>query len=420
MASIILTTDECNAIVKSVLETDNFRVTNVCITDISEVSGLMAKHLSLTISVMNSDSVQNNVKLFVKMVPQKNDFNASCVQETNNFFKEVGFYSHILEKLTRHTRMLATVPRLFYCRKDMIVMEDLSIKDFCCLDKSVCLDFLHCANVLKSLACYHSATLIIEERKTISSGEQYRLYDTFKEYFVEDSFTSMDSHPSKRMHVCGCEAIAALVNLSKKYGIGTKYCGIIQDRIIGVLYQIFNMLKKSDNHRNVVCHGDLWSNNILFKNDANGHPCDVRLVDFQLIRYMPPAHDIMFFLHLTTTRSMRKQYLDSLLSIYYEALKNELDYCALDIKEILPWTEFLDYCKEAHKQALIMAALIHHVVLLDNESMLSVTSSPKLYETFMLKDRCREVCDAYKRDSTYHNRLNDDLEELIETFIIEM
>lgn len=45
-------------------------------------------------------------------------------------------------------------------------------------------------------------------------------------------------------------------------------------------------LLPSKKHRNVLCHGDLWSHNLLFKYDANRNPVDCCLIDFQLARYL--------------------------------------------------------------------------------------------------------------------------------------
>ena len=45
-----------------------------------------------------------------------------------------------------------------------------------------------------------------------------------------------------------------------------------------------NKLLPSKKHRNVLCHGDLWANNVLFKYDTDGKPIACCLIDFQLAR----------------------------------------------------------------------------------------------------------------------------------------
>merc|ERR1719323_2144341 len=47
------------------------------------------------------------------------------------------------------------------------------------------------------------------------------------------------------------------------------------------------------------CHGDFWSNNIMFKYDAEGKVKDTVLVDFQLINYGHPAYDVLYLLYIS-------------------------------------------------------------------------------------------------------------------------
>lgn len=41
-------------------------------------------------------------------------------------------------------------------------------------------------------------------------------------------------------------------------------------------------MSPSAKHKNVLCHGDLWANNIPFKYGDDGKPVECCLVDFQL------------------------------------------------------------------------------------------------------------------------------------------
>jgi len=66
--------------------------------------------------------------------------------------------------------------------------------------------------------------------------------------------------------------------------------------------RIYDITKPSCTKTNVVSHGDLWDNNLMFNNDM---PPYCLLVDYQLLRYSPLAHDIAQFLYLCTDRSLK-------------------------------------------------------------------------------------------------------------------
>ena len=53
------------------------------------------------------------------------------------------------------------------------------------------------------------------------------------------------------------------------------------------------------------CHGDFWSNNIMFKYDEDGKVNGTILVDFQLINYGHPAYDVLYLLYLSTDSQFR-------------------------------------------------------------------------------------------------------------------
>ena len=58
-----------------------------------------------------------------------------------------------------------------------------------------------------------------------------------------------------------------------------------------------------------LCHGDFWSNNILFSykdgEEGQGVPDDLIIIDYQLINYGHPCYDLVYFLYLNTDLAFR-------------------------------------------------------------------------------------------------------------------
>ena len=53
------------------------------------------------------------------------------------------------------------------------------------------------------------------------------------------------------------------------------------------------------------CHGDFWSNNIMFKYDKDGNVNGTVLVDFQLILYGNPLYDVLYLLYISADSQFR-------------------------------------------------------------------------------------------------------------------
>lgn len=69
-----------------------------------------------------------------------------------------------------------------------------------------------------------------------------------------------------------------------------------------------------------ICHGDFWSNNMLFHEDKQ-----VKLIDFQMLNYAHPARDLGYFLFITTDHLFREKHLDECIRTYFDVFGGYLD-----------------------------------------------------------------------------------------------
>jgi len=87
------------------------------------------------------------------------------------------------------------------------------------------------------------------------------------------------------------------------------------------------------------CHGDFWSNNIMFKYNADGVVSETILVDFQLINYGHPAYDVMYLLYLSTDSQFRAAHMEECLQHYWTTLAQYITQFAPEETKY-GWEEF--------------------------------------------------------------------------------
>jgi aminoglycoside phosphotransferase (APT) family kinase protein len=78
--------------------------------------------------------------------------------------------------------------------------------------------------------------------------------------------------------------------------------------------RMIEVSKRDDTAFNVLLHGDLWVNNMLFRYSADG-PVDVRFLDYQLLHFSSPAIDLQYFFSTSLCEDVRENHVDSLMKV---------------------------------------------------------------------------------------------------------
>lgn len=166
---------------------------------------------------------------------------------------------------------------------------------------------------LQELAKLHSISLIMKKQKPQEFKEALQnvkeivycpeAYDFYK-HSLESSLREALSSLKSNNHAGELtEPIAKLSNLS------------------GEIFQIMSdqILNNTDDF-SVVCSGDLWINNLMFRYDGCDRVEGVKFIDLQTVRYASPVIDILHFLFSSTDKHLRCHRLDQLLSDYTSEL----------------------------------------------------------------------------------------------------
>lgn len=82
--------------------------------------------------------------------------------------------------------------------------------------------------------------------------------------------------------------------------------------------------QRNDAEFNVLCHGDLWSNNAMFRYDDNGQITHTMLVDFQAGYWTSPLMDVVYALYTSSAASVNETNWDELMAVYQAHLERVL------------------------------------------------------------------------------------------------
>ncbi|XP_046988350.1 uncharacterized protein LOC124594043 [Schistocerca americana] len=416
-ATSALSRDECRKIVQKQLQRDDFELMSFTMSPLSsEMKGLMGDHLKLLVSVLlgdkeNRDTEGTELQFFIKAVPVDDDYRRKFAVSGVTYQKEVLFYSDLQRDVQKHLRCsdyesstyLGTVPQCYYLRPDLLVLEDLALAGFGVLDSKEPLDLEHCKCVLKAVARFHAASLVYEEceGQRLADAHPLLLEESF--YRKERGFSHYDAQAESR------RVTHVLLDLIPRFAPGTAHSEELHRFVNPVMEDVYELLKPSGKYRNVLCHRDLWLNNMLFAKDAKGE-LSVLLVDFQTLHLEPPAHDVLLFLHLNTTRELRQTHGRKLLELYHQTLAEVLRQHDLNVDSVLPLQIFLQSCDDSKPVAVIVTIYILQALLLPLQQDADL-------ESFLL-DRRALAKAAYEGDERYRSRMTEAMEELVETCLL--
>lgn len=276
----ILKDEECFEIIRKKLHKDSmedFSLITYEVVPIDEVNGFMGQYFTLKATVASPQSPleTKNINFFTKLPPPITSPQYDFIQQYGTFKKEVALYTtvfpEVLDGLDKRY-----IPECFLgLEDDVIVLEDMAHSGYEMPDKYKPFDFEHCKILMKTLARFHAKSLIFEELY------QKSLHDEFSHCMQETLWPLTDGR-AKAMFDAAVKGIVSLIDLipnldeDQKKTFSTKVTDLCVDHA--------NKLLPSMKHKNVLCHGDLWANNILFKYDIDEKPAECCLIDFQLAR----------------------------------------------------------------------------------------------------------------------------------------
>ncbi|GLH05568.1 Uncharacterized protein GBIM_11163 [Gryllus bimaculatus] len=372
--------------------------------------GFLGEHSLAEITVRRiHDDKSTTLHFFLKTKPVSSPPQLAVVEDTEAFIKEVCAVINIFGKfrsaLNDHGKSMEWTCECYYTRPDLLVFDDLSKKGFRAFNLNDPMVYEHFALAMKALANLHSASIIYEERHPT---QPHRLTDEYSDILKETFMSDEPGRPGIISVNVTIKTVCTLIDLIYSQERASR----IKSKVQAVMNLIFKLQRPSERFRNVACHGDIKRENILYLHDGDT-PIDVRLVDFQLIRYAPPANDIMCFLYLATDEEIRDKYSSQLMAIYHAHLSQNLRLHGLNPEKILPWKELEESCRVYKTLGILISIHYNPVILLKEQFISHVLKNPEEFERFANVDRSPVVTNGYRIDESYRRRVKKVIEEFV-------
>ncbi|XP_046660339.1 uncharacterized protein LOC124354138 [Homalodisca vitripennis] len=225
------------------------------------------------------------------------------------------FYKTFLPKANILLRINFIPKSIFSTNSSLIVLEDLEQEGFVMADKVTGLDFEHCCLYMEAMASLHAVALALhkEDPELVESLGREKIY--LNGLVGPEGF--------KAMTVSGLRCLVDYAETSETFN---KYAGLIRD----ILGSIWDMTIKAihssrESPIKTLNHGDPWTNNLMFKYNNEDKPSEMRLLDFQMMRYGSPANDLVFFIWSSANDDVRTSRLDELFQVYVESFNRNLE-----------------------------------------------------------------------------------------------
>ncbi|XP_059487692.1 uncharacterized protein LOC132203726 [Neocloeon triangulifer] len=322
----------------------------------TSVQGFLSNILRVTIH-LKVGGEKSTLKIVIKRKPLL-ESQLSMVDELEVFEHEIGIFHHCAPILRQRCPDLPAVNcYLTDSENEIIYMEDLKEQNYVALIRCIAdlkeniLTKEHVVLVMKTLAKFHSASVGIDWLKK------------FPKLFDEDvMFEKSDGTLMKKFVRQSAEK--SLIPITEHHFKGDEYF-LKSSKWFATedFYQTLIAVCKPDPRGfNVLCHGDSWANNMMFKLDpSTGAPLKIKLIDFQLSRYTRASRDLMYFIYMCLNAGVRKEIEHEILEIYWNEFEKE---CYEKGIEMLDFTyeDFLADYEENKIFGLMMAAVMRPTI----------------------------------------------------------
>uniref|UniRef100_A0A182T1A2 CHK domain-containing protein n=1 Tax=Anopheles maculatus TaxID=74869 RepID=A0A182T1A2_9DIPT len=310
-----------------------------------------------------NQSEPRHISLVVKSLPSTGQ-RGPIILEMKAYEKEAIMFQTIVPQLSKMANDTFFAARCFYASnlpERLLVFEDLKALDFVSVNRQAGLDFAHCALVMKKIGQFHAASMRFADREM----------DLLRRHFNFNMFNPDYSEPSEQMRTIFEKGLETLIAVAKTRWDDfdqtivqklEKLAPVYVERLRECLQQDC----EQDGGYRVLNHGDLWSNNMMFRYDSStpSNVQDVAFVDLQICFYSSPGVDLNYALANCPNYETRSR-LDELVELYYGSFRATLEQLQYAARPIPTLEDVRREIRRMEFFALVSVVSVLPIVLMD-------------------------------------------------------
>jgi len=326
--------------------------------------GYMGDHCTIEVEYQEariSYQATTNTSFFMKRIPDSKTFR-DFITNFGLFAKEREMFEKLLPMMCRALRISKlSVPECYViCDNNYMIFEDLTRGGFKLENKYDYLSLEQCKSLIEALAQLHAGSIAIEAKT--GKMMSYHMKNPHEVVIVKEKKAA--TNISAYWHTAS--QITTLNLLLKMECFRSRAQKVPVEILRQKLSQTWDKATEmaagfSAKFANVLSHGDLWLNNMMFKQGPGGQWKAV-LVDFQTYRYAPPVLDFLSFLHLTTSRKFRWNHQSELLKFYHTTLVKILEKAEINSDLAPPLDELEKSAFEMRLFGIAIAARYYNFI----------------------------------------------------------
>ncbi|XP_055710056.1 uncharacterized protein LOC129805836 [Phlebotomus papatasi] len=237
--------------------------------------------------------------------------------------------------------------------REAIIFQDLVPRGYRIVDRTTRLDLPHAEMVLSKLARMHAASVVLGQSDP-------DIADNFSGGLLSQSNSGIS-----RIFLTNLDALIEEIDKWDKF---EKYALKLKKIRKDFSQRGIDAYKPSERFMNVLIHGDLWTNNVLFKYNSKNEPIDVLLVDLQFSCWTSPAVDLLYFFHTSLQEDIRQTKIDHLVYFYHTELFQILSKFAT-IQSVPSLAELQNMLQEKRFISFFTGLLVQPTMIVDDRIM---------------------------------------------------